>query len=103
MHNKQYWQDIANQIQQLQKQIDLLHKDLHTLAKQKHILQNKLNQHKKQQAKPKQDNWQKSIAFEMFGKRLKDLTPTEYKVYFNARQRINRAKAKTKKDGNKNV
>lgn len=40
-------------------------------------------------------------AYKMFGKPLKELTKEEYKIYYNARQKINRQKRKEKKHTNK--
>lgn len=61
-----------------------------------HLLKVKLAQHKK--TTQNSTAGMNSIAYQMFGKRLKDLTPDEYRQYYNARQRENRAKRRKQND-----
>lgn len=57
-----------------------------------HELKVRIAQHKKQMATPPDKT--DTIAYQMFGKRLRDLTTEEYRIYYNARQRINRQNRK---------
>lgn len=57
-----------------------------------HELKVRIAQHKKQMANPPDKT--DTIAYQMFGKRMRDLTVEEYRQYYNARQRINRANRK---------
>lgn len=77
------------------KELEELEKQKKEIAKKIHILKVSLNQHGKHcDNKVRTD----TEVYKMFGKKLKDLTPEEYKVYYNARQRINRQKRKAKTD-----
>lgn len=58
-----------------------------------HTLSVHIRAYKKRVENPKPINTN-TFAYQMFGKRLKDLTPNEYRIYYNARQRINRIKRK---------
>ena len=63
-----------------------------------HRLQQVIRQHQKAiQAPPDKTN---TFAFQMFGKQCKDLTAEEHKIYYNARQRENRAKRKLRRQPN---
>lgn len=57
-----------------------------------HELKVRIAQHKKQMANPPDKT--DTLAYQMFGKRMKDFTAEEYKAYYNARQRVNRPKRK---------
>lgn len=65
------------------------------ISKRIHVLKVELKQHKEAQSNP--PDKRNTIAFQMFGKRLKDLSKEEYRAYNNARQRINRQKRKSHK------
>lgn len=55
-----------------------------------HVLNVRIAHHRKTMANPPDKT--NTIAYQMFGKRLKDLTPDEYRIYYNARQRARREK-----------
>ena len=84
MKTEQEWQEIEAQVQQLVKQRKELSKTIHALKA-------RICQHKR--SKSKKDHT-KTIAWQMFGKRLKDLTAEEYREYYNARQKIARENRK---------
>lgn len=81
------WLDRKNELESLKKK----RKEIsHKIS----LLRIAIAQHEKAMNNP--PNKTNTFAYQMFGKRLKDLTPEEYKAYYNERQRINRAKKKAK-------
>lgn len=64
------------------------------LSKQIHLKENKIRQHNNKHKEHKINT--NTEVFRMFGKPLKDLTHEEYKIYYNARQKINRQRRKEK-------
>lgn len=87
MLNNEKWEQKNKELLELQELKKIISKKIH-------LLKCSLRQHEKQQQQTT-NNKQNSIAFKMFGKRLKDLTAEEYKAYYNARQKINREKRKS--------
>lgn len=88
MKTQDQWKAMEDELAEL--------KELRTeISKRIHSLSVSIAQHKKclQNPPDKTD----TIAYQMFGKRLRDLTMEEYRIYYNARQRINRAKRKENK------
>lgn len=75
-------------------QLKALKAERDELSKQLHSLSVRCRQHKQYQRKPPHTD---TLVYTMFGKQLKDLTKEEYRIYYNACQRINRAKRKQKK------
>lgn len=75
--------------EELLKELENLKKDREKISKEIHSLSVKINQHENR----KGINTDTEV-YKMFGKPLKDLTKEEYKIYYNARQRINRQKRK---------
>ena len=85
MKTQDQWKAMEDELAEL--------KELRTeISKRIHSLSVSIAQHKKNP--PDKTN---TIAYQMFGKRLRDLTTEEYRIYYNARQRINRAKRKENK------
>lgn len=85
MKTTEHWEAVEAEIKELEE----LRRGI---SERIHLLRVSLNQHRKQNPPSKTD----TIAYQMFGKRLKDLTADEYRQYYNARQKINRAKRKEK-------
>ena len=65
-----------------------------SISKRIHLLNMRLAQRSRTENKPKDKT--NTIAYQMFGRRLRDLTPEERRLYYNARQRINSKKRKQK-------
>lgn len=94
MLNKKQWKAKEKEVAELEKQLKELDKQRKEVARKIHALKVGLNQHNKLHKEQKvQTNTE---VYKMFGKPLKELTKEEYKVYYNARQRINRQKRKEK-------
>lgn len=94
MLNNEQWKAKEKEIAELEKQLKELDKQRKEIARKIHTLKVGLNQHNKLHKEQKvQTNTE---VYKMFGKSLKELTKEEYKVYYNARQRINRQKRKEK-------
>ena len=88
MKTQEQWKAMEDELAEL--------KELRTeISKRIHSLSVSIAQHKKCEKNPPDKT--STIAYQMFGKRLKDLTTEEYRIYYNARQRINRAKRKENK------
>ena len=79
-------EELNAKICELKAKRDMVTKEIHTLTV-------RIRAYKKRVENPKPINTN-TFAYQMFGKRLKDLTPDEYRIYYNARQRINRIKRK---------
>ena len=60
-----------------------------------HLLNVSIRQHKQRKPAPDKTN---TLAWQMFGKRMKDLTPDENRKYCNALQRRSRERRKQKKE-----
>lgn len=94
MLNKEQWKAREKELAELEKQQKELKEQIKEISKKIHILKVGMNQHSKLHKEQKiQTN---SKVYEMFGKPLKELTKEEYKIYYNARQKINRQKRKEK-------
>jgi hypothetical protein len=84
LKNEIYWQELENEV----KELVALRQELSAKI---HKLKVELNQHKKQKEEAEKrgdSNYLETYAYQMFGKRLKDLTVEEYKVYYNTRHKI---------------
>lgn len=64
------------------------------ISKRIHLLNMRLAQRNRTKINPPDKT--NTIAYQMFGKRLRDLTPDERRLYYNARQRINSKRRKQK-------
>ncbi len=85
MYTNEYWAEMEAELKEL--------RELRTeISKRIHILNMGLHSHHKTIANPPDKT--DTIAYQMFGKRLRDLTPEELRKYYTSRQRINRAKRK---------
>lgn len=73
-----------------QEELDELIELRQLISNRIHILRIEIAQKSKQKEVDKTN----TIAWQMFGKRLRDLTATEYREYYNARQRERRKRAK---------
>lgn len=94
MLNNEQWKEKEQEILELTKQLWELDEQRKEIARKIHIIKVGLNQHNKLHKEQKvQTNTE---VYKMFGKPLKELTKEEYKVYYNARQKINRQKRKAK-------
>lgn len=94
MLNNEQWETKEKEIAELKKQLNELDKQRKEITKKIHTLKVDINQHNKLHKEQKvQTNTE---VYKMFGKPLKELTKEEYKVYYNARQKINRQKRKAK-------
>ena len=73
-------------------------KQLKEISNRKHALKIGINAQQKRQEERKNNPKvnTNTEAYKMFGKPLKELTKDEYKVYYNARQKINRQKRREK-------
>jgi len=82
----------------LEQEIFYTKKQLKEISKRKHVLKIEINaQEKRQEERKKNPKVNTNTeAYKMFGKPLKELTKEEYRVYYNARQKINRQKRKEK-------
>lgn len=112
MLNKEQWKERENELEELIKQREELSNQIEELSKQRtekikqrektskkiHRLQIYIRQHEAHKERKIQTDTE---VYRMFGKPLKELTKEEYKVYYNARQRINRQKRKEQKEKNK--
>ena len=87
MKTEQQWKEREQELEEL---VELRK----VISSRIHELKVRIAQHKKQMASP--PNKTNTIAYQMFGKRLRDLTAEEYRIYYNTRQRINR---KNRKNG----
>ena len=85
MKTEQEWKVKEQELNELVKQRRSISKRIHELRV--HIAQHK----KKVENPPDKTN---TLAYQMFGKRYRDLTAEEHKIYYSARQRINRANRK---------
>lgn len=111
MLNNEQWQAREQEVAELQTRLNEFDKQLKELerireelykqrketAKKIHVIQIALNQHSKHKEHKTQTNTE---VYKMFGKPLKELTKEEYKIYYNARQKINRQKRKEKQTKN---
>jgi hypothetical protein len=88
MYSAEYWETVAEEITILKRQREELSKRIHNL-------QVRLNNHNKlnKEHKTRTD----TEVYQMFGKSLKELSQEEYRIYYNARQKINRQKRKERK------
>ncbi len=87
------WKTKEKELEKLKIKREALKAECEGISKQIHILSCDIRAHKKRMENP-QPTRTNTFAYQMFGKQLKDLTHDEYKIYYNARQRINRAKRK---------
>ena len=94
MLDDKQWKAKEKEVLKLQKQLEELDVKRKNIADKIHLLKVGINQHNKKHKERviKTD----TEVYRMFGKPLKELTKEEYKVYYNARQRINRIKRKAK-------
>lgn len=92
MLNNEQWKAREKELAELEKQRRELKEQIKEISKKIHILKVDMNQHNKLHKEQRTN----SAVYEMFGKPLKELTKEEYKVYYNARQKINRQKRKAK-------
>ena len=90
MKTQAEWLEMEQELAELKELRDAISKRIHELSVG-------IRQHKKYMQSPPDKTG--TIAYQMFGKRLKDLTAEEYRIYYNARKRINRAKRKEKSHG----
>lgn len=92
MLNDRQWKAKEKELLKLQKQLKELDIKRKEVADKIHLLKVGINQHNKKHKERvvKTD----TEVYKMFGKPLRELTKEEYKVYYNARQRINRVKRK---------
>ena len=92
MLNDRQWKAKEKELLKLQKQLKELDIKRKEIADKIHLLKVGINQHNKKHKERvvKTD----TEVYKMFGKPLRELTKEEYKVYYNARQRINRVKRK---------
>lgn len=93
MLNNEQWKAKEQEILELTKQLWELDEQRKEVARKIHIIKIGLNQHSKYERKPIHTDTE---VYKMFGKPLKELTKEEYKIYYNARQKINRQKRKEK-------
>ena len=89
------WKARKKELENLKAKRDLLRAELEETSRQIHILSASITSYQKRAENPRPIKTD-TFAYQMFGKRLKDLTEDEYRIYYNARQRINRAKRKEK-------
>ena len=75
-----------------EKELKALEAQRKELSARIHLLKCDIRQHKQTVKNPPDKT--NTIAWQMFGKRLKDLTPEEYRIYYNACQRKRRAQRK---------
>lgn len=94
MLNKEQWEAKEKEVAELEKQLKELDKQRKEIARKIHTLKASMNQHNKLHKEQKVRT--NTEVYKMFGKPLKELTKEEYKVYYNARQKINRQKRKEK-------
>ena len=78
------------QWEEKQEELDELIELRQLISNRIHILRIEIAQKSKQKEVDKTN----TIAWQMFGKRLRDLTATEYREYYNARQRERRKRDK---------
>ena len=64
------------------------------LSERIHVLSIEIRQHKQTMKNPPDKT--NTLAWKMFGKRMKDLTPDEYRKYYNVLQRKSRERRKQK-------
>ena len=76
-----------------EKKLEELIEQKKEIAKQIHLLKVELNNHKNYMPKGIRTDTE---VYKMFGKPLNELTKEEYRIYYNARQKINRQKRKNK-------
>lgn len=88
------WQAKEKELEQLKAQRNEMKTQLKEISKKIHILSTSIRDHNSY--KPHTYDYSNSIVYLMFGKRLKDLTADEHRIYYAARQRINRSKRKEK-------
>ena len=91
MLNNEQWKEKEQEILELTRQLWKLDEQRKEIARKIHIIKVGLNQHSKHNEHNIRTNTE---VYKMFGKPLKELTKEEYKVYYNARQKINRQKRK---------
>lgn len=91
--------ELDEKIKELRKEYEQKKKEIENIkrniSKTIHVEEMKIKQHYQKHAEPKIKT--DTAVYQMFGKPLKELTKEEYKIYYNARQRINRQKRKEKK------
>ena len=71
------------------------------MSKRIHLLSMRIAQHKNH-VKNNAPNKINTIAYKMFGKQLKDLTPDECRQYYSARQRAKRERRKQNENHSRN-
>lgn len=87
------WKAKEKELERLITKREALKSETAEVSKRIHILSVDIRAYKKRTNSPKPVRTN-TFAYQMFGKQLKDLTHDEYKIYYNARQRINREKRK---------
>ena len=92
-------EELTAQRKAIEEQLKKLTEQKKELSKQIHSLQVELNNHKKYAPKGIKTDTE---VYKMFGKSLNELTKEEYRIYYNARQRINRRKRKRSKGEKQN-
>lgn len=90
MLTKAEWKAKEKELEKLKAERDALKVKTTEVSKRIHILSVDIAAYKKRVEAPTKIRTD-TIVYQMFGKQLKDLTPDEYRIYYNARQRINRA------------
>ena len=88
MYSTKLWEAKKEELAALEKQRE-------EISKRIHLLKVEIRQHEKRHSKHKVNT--NTEVYKMFGKPLKDLTEEERKIYYNARQQINRQKRKQTK------
>lgn len=78
----------------LETELEALKAQRKELSERIHLLSTSLRQHKQTMKNPPDKT--NTLAWKMFGKRMKDLTPDEYRKYYNTLQRKSRERRKQK-------
>jgi hypothetical protein len=89
------WQARENELEALKAERKALKARNAEISKRIQVLSIDIAAYKKRQENPTPIRTD-TFAYQMFGKQLKDLTQDECRIYYAARQRINRAKRKEK-------
>ena len=93
------WKAKEQELERLKAERAAMKVQMAELSRKIHILSVSVRHYHENYDKMPRDYTQ-TAAYQMFGKRLKDFTAEEYRIYYSTRQRIRRAK---KKGGTHNV
>ena len=97
MKSEHEWRKREEELRRMQEERDQLNAQIDELRMRRNLLSYEINKHAMclRQHRRATENIQKtrlnSRVFLMFGKKLKDLTPDEYRAYIAASQRYRRA------------